>query len=190
VIQAQAPEQALVPPRPNPGPESWTGDGGSASPSLILAIAAAALGAFWFWRRRRRLKRPSPPPTPAQPVDESPEARLLALCEQLRGTLSSRFGPGLRARTTEEIALDPLIRDLLGAERFERLTELLRTGDRLKFARQGLAGEVVDQLGEYAAWASSLDALPHPPRPVNAPSRRSPGDRNGRRSPRTRPPRS
>ncbi|APW63420.1 hypothetical protein [Paludisphaera borealis] len=187
---SQAPEQALVPPRPNPGPEPWSGDGGLANPLLIVAVAAAGLSAVWLWRRRRRVKQPSRPPTPSLPLDESPEARLLALCEQVRGTLSSRFGPGLRARTTEEIAVDLQILDLLGVERFDRLTELLRTGDRLKFARQGTAGAVVDQLGELVAWASALDTLPHPPRPVNDQNRRSPGERNGRRSPRTDPPRS
>jgi hypothetical protein len=189
---SQAPEQALVPPRPNPGPEPWSGDGGFATPLLLLAIAAACLSAFWIWRRRRRrLNHPSRrPPTPSQPLDDSPEARLLALCEQVRGTLSSRFGPGVRARTTEEIAVDPQIRDLLGVEHFDRLTELLRTGDRLKFARQGAQRAVVDQVGEFAVWASALDTLPHPPRPVNDRNRRSPGERNGRRSPRTVPPRS
>jgi hypothetical protein len=188
VIQ-QAPTQTLVPPRPNLGPEPWT-DGGFETPLLILTITAG-LAAFGFWRRRRRRSGAvSRPQSPAPTLDDSPEARLLALCEQVRGTLSSRFGPGLRARTTEEIAVDPEIRQHIGAEHFERVTALLRSGDRLKFARQGVAVEVVDQLDDYATWATSLDGLPQPPRPVKDSTRRPPAGRTGRRSPRTAPPRS
>ncbi len=184
-----SPEQAqpLVPPRPNLGPEPWSGDGGAAS--LLLLPAIVALGLLAFWRRARRRGRRGlvSSPSPASPVDESPEARLLKLCEQLRGTLSARFGPELHARTTEEIAGDPAIRDLLGADLFQRMTEFLHTGDRLKFAGRDAVDGVVGQLEAYAAWASALEALP---RRVNGSTRRSPGDRTERRSPRTRPRRS
>jgi hypothetical protein len=80
-------EQALVPPRPNLGPEPWTGEGGLANLILPMTGVAVVLVAAWLWARRRgRKERLAPSPPSREAADESPEARLLALCERLRAT--------------------------------------------------------------------------------------------------------
>lgn len=186
---SQAPAEAIVLPRPNPGPEPWSGEGGPSGAGLGLTVAFALLAAFGFWLRRRG-RRSATPAAKGAATDDSPQARLIALCEQVRGTLSTRLDSELRARTTEEIAADPAIQGLLGAERLDRLIELLRAGDRLKFASQNDMEAVVARLGEYTEWASSLASLPRATREVNTRTRRPPGGRSGRRSPRSAPPRS
>jgi len=143
--------EILVPPRPNLGPEPWDGDGWSAWASPALALAAAAALTWLEWRARGRRRSSRLPPPPAD--DAPPEERLLALCDRLRADLAERLGPTLRARTTEELAADPRVAELLGAD-LPRLAEILGAGDRFKFARRP-AADLADRLPEWTAWAAS-----------------------------------
>ncbi len=145
--------EALSPPRPNPGPEPWRDD----FPTWMLLIAlVVAAGLFLAWRLRRRrgpaLEKPS-----TTPVDDSSEARLLALGESVRAILARRLGPGLRARTTEEILNDPQVIELLGSDRVQ-LASILGAGDRVKFGSRGTAEGFEERLDEWRSWAGTLDA--------------------------------
>lgn len=144
----------LTPPRPNPGPEPWRDE----FPTWVVVPSLLAIGACLAlaWRLRRRRRAVAVPP-PHVAADDSPEARLLVLCDRLRGVLKSRLGPGLRARTTEEIASDPRTVDLLKDD-CGKLTAILRAGDRLKFARRGRVEGLEEQLADWASWADALEA--------------------------------
>ena len=120
---------ALVPPRPNLGPEpmpaawpwpwAWSG--------LIVATLAIAVVAAVGLRRRVKARVDEIPSPPGPPT-------LTLTADELRDALAARFGPGWRARTTEEILGDPAIVALLGASGHDRLDGLLRSADRAKFA--------------------------------------------------------
>ncbi len=143
----------LTPPRPNPGPEPWRDEFPIWIVALLLAIGT---GLALAWKRRRRRRAVAVPPT-LLAADDSPEARLLALCDRLRSVLTSRLGPGLRAWTTEEIASDPRTIDLL-KDNCNKLAAILRAGDRLKFARRHSVEELEEQLADWASWADALEA--------------------------------
>lgn len=145
---------ALVPPRPNPGPEPWR-DEFPGWIVLIPVVIGVGLILAWRWRRRRAASDLS---GPSIPLDDSPETRLLTLCERLRALLSSWLGPGLHARTTEEIVSDPRVVELLGDDR-ERLAAILGAGDRLKFARREEVEGLEEQLVEWTSWADAIEAM-------------------------------
>lgn len=153
MTQAAPPEPrpgSLALPRPNPGPEPWD-DAGASTLWMIVGLAAAATLA---WLARRSLGRRRPPPAPVPLADDaSPGEHLLALCDRLRAELAAKLGPTLRARTTEELATDPRVAELLG-DHLPRLAEILGEGDRLKFARRPIA-DLGDRLPEWSAWAAS-----------------------------------
>jgi hypothetical protein len=93
------------------------------------------------------------------PGDDSPRAQLLSLASQVRQTLIARFGQSMRARTTEEIAADVVVKEALGDERFEPLIRLLAGADRWKFAPPSANGQL-DRLGEeISAWKVLITAL-------------------------------
>ena len=142
--------EALVLPRPNPGPEPWDDGGASAAWLLVSLVAAIALA--WLARRLRGRRHPSFTPA-ALADDASPDEHLLALCDRLRADLAAKLGPTLRARTTEELAADPRVAQLLGDD-LPRLAEILGEGDRLKFARRPIA-DLADRLPVWTAWAAS-----------------------------------
>ncbi len=142
--------QILVPPRPNRGPEPW--DDQATRPIWPpLALALAAVLAWMTWRLRRR--RGTTPVLPPLPVDAPLDARLLALCDRLRTDLAARLGPALRARTTEELAADPRVAEILG-EDLPRLAEILAAGDRLKFACVPVV-DLAERLPEWSGWAET-----------------------------------
>ncbi len=157
-IEAGGPAR-LVPPRPNLGPEPWRDDSTSALWPAWLALAfLAALVAAWIARRRRPGEAAAPGLSAEE--DDAPETRLVALGVFLRAVLAARLGPTVRARTTEEIAADPRLIERLDAEDLGRLVAILDAGDRVKFARRGVAESLLegDSLPEWTAWAASLDA--------------------------------
>jgi hypothetical protein len=77
-----------------------------------------------------------------------------------RETLAERFGPALRARTTEEIAADPQLREALGEARFDWLVRLLTTADRWKFAESPQDGAEESTWEDLSQWEAWLKALP------------------------------
>lgn len=167
----------LVPPRPNLGPEPWR-ESYSTTTLLVGAatLLAVALAAWWAWRRYRYWRRRRNKPAldvPAIHQDDSPAGKLLDLAAEVRGALITRFGPALRARTTEEIAADPEMREFLGDERLDLLIRLLAEADHWKFATRpenGRERSVLADLPAWDAWRGSLLAdLAVKPRP------RSPG---------------
>jgi hypothetical protein len=164
--QTSATARVIVPPRPNLGPEPWSETRTDTFPLLVatLAVGALLLGAAWIIRRRRASRRlPSPPVGLTTTSDDTPAARLLSLAGQARETLAARFGPSLRARTTEEIAADPQLREALGETHFDPLIRLLATADRWKFAPSPENGQgkfPFEDFSRWEAWSRTLPAEP------------------------------
>lgn len=154
-----APGETLAPPRPNLGPEPLPAEG---SLSLLIPVLLGGLlilaAVVIAWRRRRRSADPITQ-TRGIPRDDSPEARLLALRERARAILTRRFGPALRARTTEEVAADPRLAETLGGDDLAKLTNLLRAGDRILFDREAASGRDGDLSADLERWTALLDAL-------------------------------
>jgi hypothetical protein len=150
----QTSPRALVPPRPNLGPEPWSETRLDRELPLEIGLALALVLAALFWIIRRRVVRRHAPL--AEPefsaLDDSPGAVLLSLAAKVREALAARFGPSLRARTTEEIAADDAIREALGAENLEPLTHLLIAADRWKFASEPGNGREESLLGDLSNW--------------------------------------
>jgi hypothetical protein len=154
----QTSPRALVPPRPNLGPEPWseTRIDRELPLEVGLALALGLAGLLWIIRRRRVVRRRlAVIEKQVSAHDDSPGAVLLSLAARVREDLAARFGPSLRARTTEEIAADAAIREALGSKNLEPLTHLLITADRWKFASEpgnGLEESMLDDLSNWEAW--------------------------------------
>ncbi len=154
--------RGLVPPRPNLGPEPWREP--DATPQLLLALGLAALAvvlAAWAWRRRgaagrRRLVASTGGPLAADPT---PRDRLMDLSETIRDALTARFGPSCRAKTTEELAADERIPQLLGEEGFRDLILFLDRIDLLKFAPDRSENHDEDLEEILGTWEPRLRAL-------------------------------
>jgi hypothetical protein len=139
----------LVPPQPNLGPEPWP----EPAPWLLVLWVAAGLfllvlGVLAFRlvrsaRRRRRRRDQARAPL----ADATPRNRLVTLSDTIRDDLSTRFGTSWRAKTTEELAVDGQLEELLGAELFPELIGFLDQVDRLKFATER-ASQSDDALAE------------------------------------------
>jgi hypothetical protein len=87
----------------------------------------------------------------------------LSLAVQARETLATRFGPSLRARTTEEIAADPQVKEALGDDHFAALIRLLSTADHWKFASppgNGQTESLLEELPHWSAWQGTLLSRP------------------------------
>jgi hypothetical protein len=156
--------RVLVPPRPNLGPEPWSEERLSLWPLLGVGLVLAALlaGAVWIISRRRRRRRAVSTPQPVTSLD-TPDAQLLSLAVQARETLATRFGPSLRARTTEEIAADPQVKEALGDDHFASLIRLLSTADHWKFAsppENGRTASLLEELPHWSAWQGTLPSRP------------------------------
>jgi hypothetical protein len=154
----------LVPPRPNLGPEPWP-DATFPGPELIglvLLIVCLAIGTVWILKRRGAIARlKAKRKHSAVALDDSPTTRFLALTGLTRDALAEHFGPGLRARTTEEIAVDTTLKEQIGEEYFDQLLCLLRAADRLKFAVEPAAQpEMIEpaDLSTWEAWFQSFRA--------------------------------
>lgn len=157
-LDVQAPAEAvssaaLAPPRPNPGPEPWRDDF-PYGPVLIASVVAVAFCVAWRLRTRRG---PAFQQRPRADVEDSAEARLLALGEDVRGLLARKLGQGLRARTTEEILADPQVIDLLGTDQVH-LAAILGAGDRVKFGSRGKMVAFEERLDEWTSWVGGMDA--------------------------------
>lgn len=152
--------RSLVPPRPNLGPEAWPetlplARGWVAIPGLVLAVAA-----WLLWRTfRRRYARSLEGPATPDALDVTPRGRLVALSTSAKSALATRFGPAWRAKTTEELAVETVLGELLGPEKLVELIEFLDRIDRLKFApeRPNHTGQSLDQ--ELAAWNPRVAGL-------------------------------
>jgi hypothetical protein len=157
-----APSHVLVPPRPNLGPEPWSE--AHSSTYLVLEIglvlAALLLAAYRFLRRRRASRRrPFLPQNHLVAPDDSPGSQLLNLAGQIREALATRLGPSMRARTTEEIAADPQLREALGDKHFDPSIQFLAMADRWKFApapENGREKILHDELPGWEAWHRSF----------------------------------
>jgi hypothetical protein len=98
-------------------------------------MAGLALAALVVRRLRKGRRRPvSPAPIDPLAASGSPRDQLIAWSHTIRGVLSTRFGASWRAKTTEEIADDGSVAELIGPADFERLVHYLEEADRLKFA--------------------------------------------------------
>ncbi len=150
----------LVPPRPNLGPEPWSVERPSQWPLVVLGLVTALLLACLIWIiRRRRRSRPTVTPTQPVPSPDTPDAQLLSLAVQAKESLASRVGPSLRARTTEEISSDAVVKETLGDEHFATLIRLLATADHWKFAsppENGQTASLLEELPRWSAWQASL----------------------------------
>jgi hypothetical protein len=154
--------RVLVLPRPNLGPETWSEEPSSVSllPLLAAGIAlfvllAGAMGILWHRLRRSRRR------TNKTSSAEAPAAQLLDLAGQIREDLVARFGPSLRAHTTEEIAADLQVKEVLGVEHLEPVIRLLALADRCKFAAPPENGDqqsIRDQIWAWEALRSGLIA--------------------------------
>ncbi len=153
--------RVLVPPRPNPGPEPWSEIRSPPLPFWATAVLlAVVLVGVWTIVRHRRARRTHV--TAARRAinhDDSPSGKLLTLAEEVRGTLIAKFGPAMRARTTEEIAADPLVREALGEQRLDPLIRLLAEADRWKFATRPGNGREESLLSDLPGWEAWHRAL-------------------------------
>ena len=86
-------------------------------------------------------------------ADPTPRDRLVGLSESIRDALTVQFGSSCRAKTTEELAVDEKLAQLLGEEGFRELIAFLDRIDLLKFAPErsdnhaGELEELLDDLG-------------------------------------------
>jgi len=127
-----------------------------------LVFAALLAGAVWIISHRRRRRRAVSTPQPVTSLD-TPDAQLLSLAVRARETLATRFGPSLRARTTEEIAADTQVKEALGNDHFESLIRLLSTADHWKFAsppENGQTESLLEELPHWSAWQGTLPSRP------------------------------
>jgi hypothetical protein len=101
--------------------------------ALLAVLVLTGLGLLWRHRRRAARTGPFTPGTGSE-TDASPRDRLVALSQSVRDALTLQFGAAGRAKTTEELAADDRLEQLLGNEGFRELIRFLDQIDRLKFA--------------------------------------------------------
>lgn len=154
----------LLPPRPNLGPEPLSDP--SLIDPLVLAVILAGfvIVAVLIWRRRVRARRSTAPdhnrggPSLAEPP--SPRDRLIALSPSIRSALTGRFGASCLAKTTEELASDDRIGEILGPDDFEHLIAILNAIDRLKFSESTRNDDDAPSLAaRVEAWEPSVRRL-------------------------------
>jgi hypothetical protein len=152
--------RSLVPPRPNLGPEPWPKSSPLVGLWVVLGILFLAVAAGLIWRmvRRRGARAIQGSPAPSA-LDVTPRGRLVALSTSTKNALASRFGSTWRAKTTEELAAESVLKDVLGPEMLGQLIEFLDRIDRLKFApeRPNHNGRSLPE--ELAAWDPRVAGL-------------------------------
>lgn len=154
---------SLVPPRPNPGPEPLEGSHGLISGLAVAKLTFVAsiglialIGMWWRWRLRRRAEVDS-----SEPDDDfggelrSDRERMIAYSRQVRRVLTSRFGTGWAAKTTEEIAAAGELGDWLRPEQAQELVRFLHEADRYKYQ---LGDDVTRTDGVYIAEDARISA--------------------------------
>ena len=128
----------LVPPRPNLGPEPWQDLSPMTRAVPALLVLVLLLLAVLLWRRHRRkaarARRDQLGSGDLADYNPSPRDRLVALSGSIRDALTVQFGSSCRAKTTEELAADGRLEQLLGDEELRELIRFLDQIDRLKFA--------------------------------------------------------
>jgi hypothetical protein len=147
-------EAVYVPPRPNRGPEPLSPPNGSAD-GIVAGLVALALIASIAWRiarARARQRLPKRRTGSALDADDMNRDPLIAGSIAVREALATRFGAAWLAKTTEEIADDPALRELLEPDRAARLVAALQEADRAKFAE-------TPEGPEHAAAAAYLEEL-------------------------------
>ena len=152
--------QRLVPPRPNLGPESWS----EPPPVAVAVIVAAALGGlliawlFWRWRRKRRSRilRAIKPPSSH---DATPQGRLVACSHSIRETLADQFGTAWRAKTTQELAEEAPLLEVLGHVQLDDLIRFLDLVDHLKFAPERSNNHHESLASVLAIWEPQIAAI-------------------------------
>jgi hypothetical protein len=102
-----------------------------------------------------------PIPSPAA----TPRERLVYLSNTIRLTLTDKFGPSFRAKTTRELAADSGLAALFGGSEFLRLIEFLDLVDRLKFAPERpdaqiatLEADLAQHESRVASWEATIRA--------------------------------
>ena len=153
--------RALVPPRPNLGPEPWSDPLPFA---LFLWVAGALACLFLTWLLRRRLRhmgvgRTGQLVSNLGPRDTTPRGRLVALSHSMRDVLTNQFGTTWRAKTTEELSVEPRLAAVLGHVQLLELIRFFDQVDQLKFApeRSNHRDESLER--ELAAWKPRLADL-------------------------------
>jgi hypothetical protein len=132
-------------------------------PPSILAFAFLILGLInvgLLLRSLRKVRRRAGLAQGAWLPDDpgSPRDRLIARSREVRAALAARFGPSWRAKTTEEIAAEPVLTARLGPVPAARLVAFLAAADRSKFA--GAADLVPPEPSSGFDWLDELlDAL-------------------------------
>jgi hypothetical protein len=116
----------------------------------LFVLLAGAIGIFFY--RRRRSGRLTAKSCTAAALPVIPATQLLNLAGQIREDLVARFGPSLRALTTEEVAADLQVKEVLGVEHLEPLIRLLTLADRCKFSAVPENGDQQSILEEISAW--------------------------------------
>ncbi len=155
--------RGLVPPRPNLGPEPWSEPQSMRAVYVALALAllvilsSATLYGVWRLRRGGRAKGEKRPPFDRP--DATPRQRLIGLWGSLRKALADRLGASYRARTTEELAADEKLRELLGEELFNQLIHFLDQLDQLKFAPVRTPRDQDAREQELVAWEPRVKNL-------------------------------
>ena len=157
--------RGLVPPQPNLGPEPWRDP--DATRWLMPAAAVATvlvLLAVWLWYRRRaalRSRRSAIPADGLAIANATPRDRLVGLSESIRDAMTVQFGSSCRAKTTEELAVDEKLPQLLGEDGFRELMQFLDRIDRVKFAPErsdNHAAELEELLTTWEGRVTTLDA--------------------------------
>jgi hypothetical protein len=154
----------LLPPRPNLGPEPLA-DPGLFSPLVLTLILAGLVLVAVLTRHRRLRKRRSSTPNhnggeSTTGEDSSARNRLIALSPTIRSALTRRFGPSCLAKTTEELASDDRIGEILGRADFEQLIGILNAIDRLKFSVPTLSDDDVSSMAaDLEVWTPSVVQL-------------------------------
>jgi hypothetical protein len=156
--QDSAQPESLVPPRPNLGPEPWPDRQGwpSSADWWMLALVLLVLVAGWRWRRARSKGQTLGSAGPSEissSGDSSPRQRLIASSEQVRDALIGAFGSPWGSKTTEEIAIEPILLERFERSEVERLITFLTEADRAKFAR-----DESNHLDDWEVWAGGFVA--------------------------------
>jgi hypothetical protein len=152
--------RSLVPPRPNLGPEPWPKSSPLESLWLLLGTLILPVAGWLIWRMvRRRGARSNQGSAVPDTLDVTPRGRLVALSTSTKNALASRFGSTWRAKTTEELAAESPLRDVLGPEMLGQLIEFLDRIDRLKFAPERPYHNGQSLPEELAAWDPRVAGL-------------------------------
>jgi hypothetical protein len=128
---------------------------------LLAALALAPLFAWFVWRRlgRRRARQARRDPSHQGPPDVSPRGRLVAHSRSIRDLIAEQFGAGWRAKTTEELAAEPRLADVLGPDPLRELIRFLDEVDQLKFAPERSNHHPESLERELTAWEPRIVQL-------------------------------